>query len=76
MKPEVIRFTVQNTPTKGIARYHVTRCRGGYQVSLHMAGHSVNIGKPTDKQSAMRYASDCCAFDEVRVAEHFKAAIW
>ena len=76
MRNEVIRYTVQNTPTKGIARYHVTRCRGGYQVSLCMAGKEVNIGKPVDKQSAMRYASECCAFDEVRIEEHFKGANW
>ena len=75
MRNEVLRYTVQNTPTKGVVRYHVTRCRGGYQVSLHMAGQSVNIGKPTDKQSAMKYASDCCAFDEVKIEEFFKVAM-
>lgn len=75
MKLETIRYTVQTTKTPGIARYHVTRCRGGYQVSLHMAGQAVNIGKPTDKVSAMRYASDCCAFDEVKIESYFKAVM-
>lgn len=75
MRNEVIRYTVQTTKTPGVARYHVTRCRGGYQVSLHMAGVAVNIGKPVDKLSAMRYASDCCAFDEVRIEEHFNTPI-
>lgn len=75
MRNEVIRYTVQNTPTRGIARYHVTRCRGGYQVSLHMAGQAVNIGNPMDKVTAMDYASKCCAFDEVKIEEAFRAAM-
>lgn len=75
MKLETIRYTVQTTETAGIARYHVTRCRGGYQVSLHMAGKYVNIGKPMDKTTAMEYARSCCGFDAVKIESYFKAAM-
>lgn len=73
MRIETIRYTVQNTPTAGIARYHVTRVKGGYQVSLHMAGRFVNIDKPQKKETAMKYASECCAFDTVKIESYFRA---
>ena len=75
MRIETIRYTVENTPTPGIAKYHVTRVRGGYQLSLHMAGKHVNIGKPTNKVAAMNEAREACGFGEHRVEEYFKAAM-
>lgn len=70
--PVIARFTVQGLPTQ-VCRYHVTRVGSMFQVSIHMGGRAVNVGKKMSKADAMRTASDACNFGAIKVEEYFKA---
>jgi len=69
--PVIARFTVQGLASQ-TCRYHVTRVGNLYQVSIHMNGKSVNIGKGMAKKDAMKSASNACDFGSVKVDEYFR----